>query len=83
MKLTQTNRQHLINLLRENLEVATLSKKLLKASSTELWINCDKDDPETNALFKHMKRVFTLAQEAKKKEKKLVELITKLKRNKV
>ena len=77
--LTQPEVQQLLHLLRGQLHTTSSYKDMQKEDAAERWEYCDKKDKFTARSFAAYSEIYASYKQHKQEEKKLVNLITKLK----
>ena len=76
---TQSEVQQLLHILRDQLDVVSFHKAMHKEDAAERWDYCDKKDKFTARSFAAYSEIYASYKQLKQEEKKLVNLITKLK----
>ena len=77
--LTQSEVQQLLHILRGQLHTASSYKDMQKEDAAERWEYCDKKYKFTARSFAAYSEIYASYKQLKQEEKKLVNLITKLK----
>ena len=77
--LTQSEVQQLLHILRGQLCITSFHKDIQKEDAAERWEYCDKKDKFTANSFAAYSQIYTSYKQHMQEEKKLVNLITKLK----
>lgn len=77
--ISQSEKQQLLSILREELKDCEETKELLKGYSSTLWGSSIKGTPAGEEAFKQFSKVHSSAKEFKKKTVKIANLIKKVK----
>jgi 16S rRNA G527 N7-methylase RsmG len=81
-QLTQSEIQQLLHFLREDLDITSFHKSMHKEDAADFWQDCDKEnpnDPVVARAFRNFSDSNRVLRFYTKREKSLVNLITKLK----
>jgi hypothetical protein len=81
-QLSQSETQQILHFLRQDLDVTSFHKSMHKEEASNLWQDCDKenpDDPYVSKVFQNFSDSNRMLRFYTKREKTLVNLITKLK----